>query len=90
MSRRYRLAFAVAAVDLWPAVSTAADSTNSDAVAKALPDLSWSTPVGGRSFSVKSHETFAPEYYGQMVKEPAFPFAVIKNPELRPASFPTN
>jgi branched-chain amino acid transport system substrate-binding protein len=67
-----------------------AGSTNSDAVAKALPGLSWSTPVGERSFSVKSHETFAPEYYGQMVKEPAYPFAVIKNPELLPASFPTN
>jgi branched-chain amino acid transport system substrate-binding protein len=67
-----------------------AGSTNSDAVAKALPGLSWPTPVGERSFSVKSHETFAPEYYGEMVKETAYPFAVIKNPELLPASFPTN
>jgi branched-chain amino acid transport system substrate-binding protein len=67
-----------------------AGSTNSDAVAKALPGLSWPTPVGERSFSVKTHETFAPEYYGEMVKETAYPFAVIKNPELLPASFPTN
>ena len=67
-----------------------AGSINSDAVAKALPGLSWPTPVGERSFSVKSHETFAPEYYGEMVKETAYPFAVIKNPELLPASFPTN
>jgi branched-chain amino acid transport system substrate-binding protein len=67
-----------------------AGSTNSDAVAKALPGLSWPTPVGERSFSVKSHETFAPEYWGTMVKEPGIPFAVIKNPELLPASFPTN
>ena len=67
-----------------------AGSTNSDAVAKALPGLSWPTPVGERSFSVKSHETFAPEYYGEMVKETTYPFAVIKKPELLPASFPTN
>ena len=34
--------------------------------------------MGERSFSVKSHETFAPEYWGEMVKEAAYPFAVIK------------
>jgi branched-chain amino acid transport system substrate-binding protein len=65
-----------------------ANSTNSDAVAKALLGLSWDTPVGERTFSVKSHETFAPEYWGEMVKEAAYPFAVIKNPELLPKSFP--
>lgn len=67
-----------------------AGSTNSDAVAKALPGMSWSTPVGERTFSVKSHETFAPEYWGEMLKEAVYPFAVIKNPELLPASYPTN
>jgi branched-chain amino acid transport system substrate-binding protein len=65
-----------------------AGSTNSDAVAKALLSLSWDTPVGERTFSVKSHETFAPEYYGEMVKEAAYPFAVIKDPEVLPKSFP--
>jgi branched-chain amino acid transport system substrate-binding protein len=68
-----------------------AGSTGSDAVAKALLGLTWDTPVGERTFSVKSHETFAPEYWGEMVKEAAYPFAVIKNPELLPKSFqPTN
>jgi branched-chain amino acid transport system substrate-binding protein len=67
-----------------------ADSTNSDAVAKALLGLTWNTPVGPRTFSVKSHETFAPEYWGVMVKEAAYPFAVMKNPELLPTSFATN
>jgi len=67
-----------------------AGSIDSDAVAKALPGMSWATPVGERTFSIKSHETFAPEYYGEMVKEAAYPFAIIKNPELLPASFPTN
>ena len=64
-----------------------AGSTGSDAVAKALLGLTWDTPVGERTFSVKSHETYAPEYWGEMVKEAAYPFAVIKNPELLPKSF---
>jgi branched-chain amino acid transport system substrate-binding protein len=67
---------------------TKAGSTNSDAVAKALPGMSWSTPVGERSFNVKSHESFAPEYWGEMVKVAAYPFAIIKSPELLPKSFP--
>jgi len=65
-----------------------AGSTNSDAVSKALIGLTWDTPVGERTFSVKSHETFAPEYWGEMVKEAAYPFAIIKNPEMLPKSFP--
>jgi branched-chain amino acid transport system substrate-binding protein len=65
-----------------------AGSTKSDAVAKALPGLTWNTPVGPRTFSVKSHETFAPEYWGEMVKDAAHPFAVMKSPELLPTSFP--
>jgi branched-chain amino acid transport system substrate-binding protein len=62
----------------------------SEAVAKVLPGMSWDTPVGVRTFSVKSHETFAPEYYGEMVKETAYPFAIIKDPDVLPKSFPTN
>ncbi|MGH7039221.1 MAG: hypothetical protein ACREE1_13890, partial [Stellaceae bacterium] len=65
-----------------------AHSTNSDKVAKAMLGMSFDTPVGKRMFSVKSHETFAPEYWGVMVKEAAYPFAVMKNPELLPKSFP--
>jgi branched-chain amino acid transport system substrate-binding protein len=67
-----------------------AGNTKSDAVSKALEGLSFDTPVGKRIFSVKSHETFAPEYWGVMVKDPNYPFAVIKDPELLPVSFPTN
>ena len=69
---------------------TKAGAATSEAVAKVLPGMSWETPVGERSFSVKSHETFAPEYWGQMVREAAYPFAVIKDPDLLPKSFPTN
>jgi branched-chain amino acid transport system substrate-binding protein len=67
---------------------TKAGDTMSDDVAKALLGLTWDTPVGKRTFSVNSHETFAPEYWGVMTKEAAYPFAVIKDPELLPASFP--
>jgi branched-chain amino acid transport system substrate-binding protein len=67
-----------------------AGDTKSDDVAKALLGLSFDTPVGKRTFSVKSHETFAPEYYGEMIKDPAYPFAVMKNPELLPTSYPTD
>ena len=58
-----------------------AGNTKSDDVAKAMLGLTFDTPVGKRTFSVKSHETFAPEYWGVMVKEAAYPFAVIKDPE---------
>jgi branched-chain amino acid transport system substrate-binding protein len=64
-----------------------AGSTNSDAVSKALIGMTFDTPVGQRTFSVKSHETFPPEFYGVMVKEAAYPFAVMKDPELLPKSF---
>jgi branched-chain amino acid transport system substrate-binding protein len=61
-----------------------ADDTKSDDVSKAMEGMTWDTPVGKRTFSVKSHETFAPEYWGVMTKEAAYPFATIKDPELLP------
>jgi branched-chain amino acid transport system substrate-binding protein len=67
-----------------------AGSTKSLAVSKALEGLKFDTPVGPRSFSVKSHETFAPEYWGVMVKDANYPFAIIKDPQKMPESFPTN
>ncbi|MFZ2006102.1 MAG: ABC transporter substrate-binding protein [Stellaceae bacterium] len=67
-----------------------AGDTKSDDVSKALEGLTFDTPVGKRSFSVKSHETFAPEYWGVMAKEANYPFAIIKDPQLLPASPVTN
>ena len=67
-----------------------AGNTKSDNVSKAMLGLTFDTPVGKRTFSVKSHETFSPEYWGVMTKEAAYPFAVIKDPELLPVTFPTN
>jgi branched-chain amino acid transport system substrate-binding protein len=67
-----------------------AGSTKSDAVSKAMEGMTFDTPVGKRTFSVKSHETFSPEYWGTMVKEAAYPFAVIKDPTSMPQDFKTN
>ena len=70
-------------------IKKAGDTKSAD-VAKALLGMTFDTPVGKRTFSVKSHETFAPEYWGVMVKEAAYPFAVMKDPELLPPQSETN
>ena len=67
-----------------------AGDTKSDDVAKALLGMTFDTPVGKRTFSAKSHETFAPEYWGVMAKEAAYPFAIMQNPELLPPATETN
>jgi branched-chain amino acid transport system substrate-binding protein len=67
-----------------------AGNTKSGDVSKAMEGMSFDTPVGKRTFSIKSHETFAPEYWGVMVKDPNYPFAIIRNPEMLPSAFPTN
>jgi branched-chain amino acid transport system substrate-binding protein len=67
-----------------------AGDTKSDDVSKAMAGMTWDTPVGKRTFSVKSHETFSPQYWGTMVKDPNYPFAIMKDPELLPASSVTN
>jgi branched-chain amino acid transport system substrate-binding protein len=67
-----------------------ANSTKSDAVSKALEGMTFDTPVGKRTFSVKSHETFSPEFWGTMVKDPNYPFAIIKDPKPLPVDFKPN
>jgi branched-chain amino acid transport system substrate-binding protein len=67
-----------------------AGNTKSDDVAKAMLGMTFDTPVGKRTFSAKTHETFAPEYWGVMTKDAAYPFAVMKDPELLPTAFATN
>jgi branched-chain amino acid transport system substrate-binding protein len=64
-----------------------AGDTKSEDVSKALTGLTFDTPVGKRSFSEKSHETFSPEYTGVMVKDPNYPFAIIKDPQPMPTDF---
>jgi branched-chain amino acid transport system substrate-binding protein len=58
-----------------------AGSTKSDKVAQALLGLTFDTPLGKRSFNAKSHETEMGEFYGQMVKDERYPFAIIKEPQ---------
>jgi branched-chain amino acid transport system substrate-binding protein len=58
-----------------------AGSTNSDKVAAALLGLTFDTPVGKRTFNAKSHETEMGEFWGQMVKDERFPFAIMKSPK---------
>jgi branched-chain amino acid transport system substrate-binding protein len=65
-----------------------AHSINSDAVSKAMVGMTFDTPIGKRTFSLASHETFSPEFWGVMVKQAAYPFAVMKDPVLLPKNFP--
>src|SRR5215468_11160882 len=57
-----------------------ASSVNSDKVAKALLGLTFDTPVGKRTFNASTHETEAGEFWGQMIKDSNYPFAIMKNP----------
>jgi branched-chain amino acid transport system substrate-binding protein len=58
-----------------------ADSTNSDKVSKALAGLTFDTPVGKHTFNATTHETEMGEFWGQMVKDDRYPFAIMKNPK---------
>jgi hypothetical protein len=46
-----------------------------------LAGLTFDTPAGQRTFNAKTHETEAGEFWGLMVKDPRYPFAIMKNPE---------
>ena len=58
-----------------------AGATDSDKVSNALQGLTFDTPVGKRTFNAKTHETEMGEFWGQMVKDDHFPFAIIKSPK---------
>ncbi|WIM10557.1 ABC transporter substrate-binding protein [Enhydrobacter sp.] len=58
-----------------------AGSTNSAKVAKAMLGLSFDTPIGKLTFNPKTHETEMGEFWGQMVKDDRYPFAIMKNPK---------
>jgi branched-chain amino acid transport system substrate-binding protein len=58
-----------------------ANSTDSDKVSKAMAGLTFDTPVGKRTFDGTTHETAMGEYWGQMVKDDRYPFAVMKDPK---------
>jgi branched-chain amino acid transport system substrate-binding protein len=65
-----------------------AGSTDSDKVAAALKGLTYDTPAGKRTFDPVTHDADAGEFWGLMVKDPAYPYAIIKNPVYyNPAPF---
>jgi branched-chain amino acid transport system substrate-binding protein len=58
-----------------------AGSTNSEKVSAALQGLTFDTPVGKRTLSATTHETEMGEFWGEMVKDAGFPFAIMKDPK---------
>jgi branched-chain amino acid transport system substrate-binding protein len=67
-----------------------AGSTNSDKVSQALMGLTFDTPVGKRTINAKTHETEMGEFWGEMVKESQYPFAVMKDPKYLDPAVATN
>ena len=57
-----------------------ANSANSEKVAKVMVGLSFDTPIGKLTFN-NNHETEMGEFWGQMVKDERYPFAIMKNPQ---------
>ncbi len=57
-----------------------AGSVDNEKVAAALLGLTFDTPGGKRTIDPKTHETQAGEFWGEMVKDAAYPFAVMKTP----------
>ena len=58
-----------------------AKSIKSADVAKAMLGLSFDTPIGPLTFDAKTHETAMGEFWGQMVKDDRYPFAIMKDPK---------
>ncbi|PYN47167.1 MAG: hypothetical protein DMD96_28195 [Candidatus Rokuibacteriota bacterium] len=55
-----------------------AGSTDSDKVAKALLGLTVETPIGPLTIREKDHQANRGQLYGKTVKDPKFPFAIMK------------
>ena len=55
-----------------------AGSTDSDKVSKALLGLTVDTPVGPLTIREKDHQANRGQLYGRTVKDPKYPFAIMK------------
>ena len=55
-----------------------AGSTDSDKVAKALLGLTIDTPIGKQTIREKDHQANRGQLYGKTVKDPKYPFAIMK------------
>jgi len=58
-----------------------AGSTDSDKVSKALLGLTIDTPIGKQTIREKDHQANRGQLYGKTVKDPRFPFPIIKPSE---------
>lgn len=55
-----------------------AGSTDSDKVAKALLGITIDTPIGKQTIREKDHQANRGQLYGKTVKDPKYPFAIMK------------
>src|SRR5438270_7236317 len=55
-----------------------AGSTDSDKVSKALLGLTVETPIGPQTIREKDHQANRGQLYGKTVKDPRYPFAIMK------------
>ena len=55
-----------------------ANSTDSDKVAKALLGLTIDTPIGKQTIREKDHQANRGQLYGKTVKDPKYPFPIMK------------
>ncbi len=57
-----------------------ANSTKSDDVAKALVGITVDTPIGKQTIDAKTQSANRGQFWGKMVKDPRYPFAVMEKP----------
>jgi branched-chain amino acid transport system substrate-binding protein len=55
-----------------------ANSTDSDKVSKALLGLTVDTPIGKQTLREKDHQANRGQLYGKTVKDPKYPFSIMK------------
>jgi branched-chain amino acid transport system substrate-binding protein len=57
-----------------------AGSIESEKVAKAMLDITVDTPIGKQTIRAKDHQANRAQFWGKMIKDPKYPFAVMSPP----------
>ncbi len=57
-----------------------AGSTDSDKVSQAMMDLTVDTPIGKQTIRAKDHSANRGQFWGKMVMDPRYPFAIMEKP----------
>ena len=57
-----------------------ANSAKPDDVAKALPGITVDTPIGKQTINPKNHSANRGQFWGKMVRDPRYSFAVMEKP----------